>query len=223
MPPTTYKTMAEIAAQSLKEAIFSARYAPGMRLVPAKLEQELGLGRIAIREALKELTATGLVVSSPNKGAVVAPPPEMEEIEQIFEIRYLLEGKAARLATPRVSEETIGTLVDLSRRMALPDAERVRYSSLNRQFHIALYEASGWKYLCLVISQLIEKVHAYRGFFPFREEDYRRFNQDHEKILTAIHARDADLVAELTVRNVRRGFDTLKAVYKEKRQQGRRT
>jgi DNA-binding GntR family transcriptional regulator len=220
MAPQTYRTMAGIAAQTIKEAIFSAQYPPGKRLVPAKLEQELELGRIAIREALKELTSTGLLVSVPNKGAVVAQPPEMEEIEQIFEIRFLLEGKASRLATPRIAPEFQDKLEELHRRMSLGTFAGHEYSFLNREFHIIIYQASGWKFLCQVITQLIEKVHAFRGFYPFRKEDFQAFNQDHEEILSAIRDRNAERVSELTVRNVQRGFETLKAVYEKKRARG---
>jgi len=50
-----YRTMTEIAATAIRDAILNGIYLPGTRLIPAKLEQEVQLGRVAIREALKEL------------------------------------------------------------------------------------------------------------------------------------------------------------------------
>ncbi len=96
-----YRTMSEISVETIREAISAAIYPPGTKLVPLKLEKELGLGRTAIREALKELTCTGVLISVPNKGAVVAGPPDIDEIQQIFEVRYLTEAKAAYLATKK--------------------------------------------------------------------------------------------------------------------------
>ena len=88
-----YRTMTEIATEAIKEAILQGNYKPSMRLIPAQLEKELNLGRVAIREALRELTGSGLVVSTPNKGAIVAEAVDSEEMLELFEIRYDLEGK----------------------------------------------------------------------------------------------------------------------------------
>ena len=70
----TYKTMTEMAAQALREGILKGTLTPGTPLIPAKLEKELALGRVAIREAIRELSGSGLVESVPNKGNFVASP-----------------------------------------------------------------------------------------------------------------------------------------------------
>ena len=62
-----YRTMTEIATDTIKEAIVGGAFTPGMRLIPNRLEKELNLGRVSIREALRELSGSGLVVSVPNK------------------------------------------------------------------------------------------------------------------------------------------------------------
>ncbi len=213
MTPFKYRTMAEIAAEALREAILTATYPPGTRLVPARLEKDLRLGRTAIREALKELTCAGLLISIPNKGAIVADPPEMEEIEQIFEIRYLLEGKAAHLATERMAPDVIKRLEGMHERMCSNSLASYEYSALNREFHLAIYQISGWKFLYQLIVQLIEKVHFFRTYYPVRSQDFDAYNRDHEEILRYLKKRHASRVSEVVVRNAKRGFEGLKEVY----------
>ncbi|MEW6669734.1 MAG: GntR family transcriptional regulator [Thermodesulfobacteriota bacterium] len=222
MEASKYRTMSEIAAETLKRAILSASYPPGTRLIPAKLEKDLHLGRIAIREALRDLACSGLVVSVPNKGAVVAEQPEMEEIEQIFEIRYLLEGKAAELATRRMTEECIERLEGIHTRMCKAPIPGHEYFALNREFHLAIYQLSGWRFLCQIITQLIEKVYSFRTYYPFRSEDFNAFNKDHEEIIRFLRSRNPDRVSRLVVRNVERGFETLEAVYDLKKRSARK-
>jgi DNA-binding GntR family transcriptional regulator len=211
LTPSTYRTMSEIAAEAIREAIGVATYPPGTRLVPIKLEKELGLGRTAIREALKELTCTGLVISVPNKGAVVAEPPQMDEVEQIFEIRYLLEGKAAYLATKRMTPDVLRRLEAAHERMCANSISGPDYFALNREFHLAIYQLSGWTFLYQIIVQLVEKVRLFRAYYPLRDQDLDISNRDHEEILSSLKKGDADRVSHLIATNVRRGFESLRA------------
>jgi DNA-binding GntR family transcriptional regulator len=79
----TYHTMTEIAVRALREKILKGNLKPGARLIPVKLESELALGRVAIREAIRELSGSGLVESIPNKGTIVAAPPTLDEIRNL--------------------------------------------------------------------------------------------------------------------------------------------
>ena len=105
---TMYQTMTEIATRFIRERVLAGDYKPGSRLIPAKLEGELGLGRVAIREALRELAGSGMVVSMPNKGVIVADAPAPEEIAALYEARYALEGGAAYLAAKNMTPAVIG-------------------------------------------------------------------------------------------------------------------
>jgi DNA-binding GntR family transcriptional regulator len=209
-----YKTMAELATEAIKAAILKGDYPPGARLIPAKMEKELGLGRVAIREAIRELTGAGFLISVANKGAFVAYPPKLDEIAQIFEIKCLLESKAAELATPLISEQTMARLRQIHEQMSA-DLGSHDYFLLNKEFHLTIHAASGRLYLCQMIEQLTEKVYAFRSYYPFRRQDQRYFNRDHEEIIAALEQKDAQRVSELISINVRHGFETLKAIYKE--------
>lgn len=213
---SSYRTMSQIAFQTIKEGILKGVLSPGTRLIPAKLENDLKLGRIAIREALRELTGTGLVISKPNKGIIVSNPPKMEEIKEIFEIRYLLEGKAAYLATPKITMETVKNLESLHKRMCAGKSNFDDLFDINRDFHLIIYRAAEWDYLFQVITQLIEKVQVFRSRYPSPPEHIPVFNRDHGKILSAIKDKDSERVSELIVTNIRRGMETMMSVYMQK-------
>ena len=210
MTLSKYRTMSEIAAEAIREAIGAATYPPGTRLVPVKLEKELGLGRTAIREALKELTFTGILISVPNKGAVVAEPPAMDEIEQIFEIRYLTEGKAAYLATKRMTPDVLRRLAEAHEKMCAHSISGPDYFALNREFHLAIYQLSGWTFLYQIVVQLVEKVRLFRTYYPLRVQDFAITNRDHGQILASLKKGDAEKVSQLITRNVKRGFESIR-------------
>ncbi len=210
---TTYRTMTEIAVHRLREAIVSGKLAPGTRLIPARLEEEMNLSRVSIREALREISGMGLVVSVPNKGAIVSEPPELEEIVEIFEIRFLLEGKAAEVATKRIADSEIAQIQACHQQMLQQVAAPIHYFSLNREFHLILYRESKMNHLCQIINQMMDKVQSFRSRFPFRDSDYRIFNSGHEDIIAALIQRDAKGVKEAVIANVRSGLDTLMKVF----------
>jgi len=205
-----YMTMTEMAAYQLREAIINGILPPGAQLVPATLECELGLGRVAIREAIRELSGSGLVVSVPNKGTYVTDPPDREELLTIFRLRYQLEGDAAGAAVGRISAEELRRLEDLYRKMedeSLPYADTFLF---NRRFHAILYRASGWRFLCRVIGQLLDQVLLYRSSQrPPESFSFRPFNEEHRQILDALRNGDPDEARRMTVANLQRGLDAV--------------
>ncbi len=209
----TQQPRSRIVYQRLKDAIIAGDKLPGTRLIPNDLEKELNIGRVPIREALLELVQTGLVVSEPYKGAVVAPPPTLEEIREIFAIRFMLDGMAAEAAALKMSDRVIVEMEKLHVEMCNYSATSEPYFSLNQEFHMLLYEASGMQHLFQIIKQLIDKVQTFRIRYPFELTDYNMFNQGHAKILSALKAREADKVKEHLVANVRDGLETLVSVY----------
>ncbi|MBI4764346.1 MAG: GntR family transcriptional regulator [Deltaproteobacteria bacterium] len=211
-----YQTMTEIAAHLIRERVLTGQYKSGTRLIPEKMEAELGLGRVAIREALRELTGSGLVVSLPNKGVVVADPPEPDEIKALYQARYALEGEAAFQATQRITPDVIGQLEETAARMealaaqieATPITAPFDFTLLNREFHLTLYEASGWKPVCRIINQLFDQTLIFRAqntaWIDIENVDY--YNLEHRGIIEALRSGDAQKVRQRVVANISRGF-----------------
>jgi len=100
----------------------------------------------------------GLVTFLPNRGAVVAKPISFEEIQKVFAIRYDLESEAAYRATLRISDVELTRLELINE--SLPDiaTNPHEYVHANRKFHIELYQASGWDFLCRMISLIYDQV-----------------------------------------------------------------
>lgn len=92
-------------------AIFSGAWKAGNRLREAEVAAHFGVSRTPVREAFQELAAVGLVELRPNCGAVVAPFGP-SEIEEIYEVRALLEAEAARLACTRIPADDLSRIRD---------------------------------------------------------------------------------------------------------------
>lgn len=203
---TLYRTMADLANESLKERLLVGRYPPGTRLIPSELEETLNLGRMAIREALKELIGSGLVIQKANKGICVAPPPSIFELDALFDARCALEGKTAAVSASKIGKESLVNLERLYEEMEDPDKSPIEYHLINRKFHLALYEASGWRHAVVCITHMLDQVLSYFGPRASQAElDFTPFNKEHRLILDAVYAKKTDEVQDLIVANINRG------------------
>lgn len=205
-----YKTMTELAVEGIKEGIFRGQYSAGERLMPAKLEEELGLGRMAIREALRQLAGAGLVAVEPNKGMIVAEPVAIDEIMEIFEIRFLLEPKATELAASRLSERVVEELEDLNRKMSAPSLNPTEFFFLNKEFHFKIYRCSGWGHLCGLIEQLWHQIQSFRNVYPVQSYDLKWFIEEHTPIIESLKKKDKEEAATLVLNNIKKGCESLK-------------
>jgi len=94
----------------------------------------------------------GLVTSLPRRGAVVTCL-SAEDIEDIYDIRINLEGMATALAVPNMTKETLAHLSDCVVQMDNPELDATQLAKLNHDFHLSIYETSGRKYLCELITR----------------------------------------------------------------------
>lgn len=95
--------------QGLRSAILRGQLAPNARLVELNLAAEFGVSRTPVREALKRLSAEGLVTSDSSRGLVVRGL-SFREVEEIYEVREVLDGLATRLAARRISQQELAKL-----------------------------------------------------------------------------------------------------------------
>ncbi|HET8653091.1 MAG TPA: GntR family transcriptional regulator [Gaiellaceae bacterium] len=128
----------------------------GTRLRQEALAEEFGVSRTPVREALRQLQATGLVELLPNRGAVVRGP-SAREIREAYEVRAELEGLAARLAAERISDrdlvrlreaqtlfrKSVTTLIARRARRAVPWKDESVWVQANDLFHQAILDAAG--------------------------------------------------------------------------------
>lgn len=142
--PLPSRTLADRAAEMLRERILAGDFTSGDRLVEARVAQQLGISRGPLREALKQLAAEGLVREEPRRGTFVSTPT-VEAVRESYDLRAALEAKAARLVIANGDPAAVQAL----RRAA----ERIDAASLagdlqavlrtDYEFHETLCRASG--------------------------------------------------------------------------------
>ena len=171
--------------------IRSGTLRPGDRLTETEIAARLGISRTPVREAIRALEADGLVVHIPRVGASIRRLT-YPEVTELYEMRTVLEGTAARLAARTASEVERAELDAISSEMATVRADDRRLSELNRDFHRTLLNAARNRFLVDAVAGL-EKTLLILG--PSTMEDSTRARQaqaEHEAVLAAVHAGDAD-------------------------------
>ncbi len=189
---TAYRTMQEIAYDAIREAILSGRYAPGQRLMADDLAQELGTSRMPVREALHRLEATGLVSITPHRGAVVSELSR-DEIVEIYHIRAVLEGLAARLAAPHLARGDRARLTALIDEMAAaatagPDQDRLLRA--NRDFHEVIWKAAHAPRLHELLENFYIASQRFRNISLLLPGRLAEVVQEHRRIARALAARE---------------------------------
>src|SRR2546426_10973991 len=115
-----FQSLAEAAAQTLRDAIISGKLKPGERLVEQKLAAQLVIGQTTLREALKELEYQGFVRKVANKGTYVTKLSK-EDFYKIHQVRMVLETLALEQAAPNINPQVVSqleTMVDSMDRSA---------------------------------------------------------------------------------------------------------
>lgn len=160
----------------------------GDRLRETELAERFGMSRTPVREAIRQLEADGIVTHIPRQGATIRTL-DYAEVMELYEMRAVLEGTAARLAARAASEIEIEELVEMNDQMAaLGDAPEAFI--LNRQFHMALLDAAKNRFLAQSIHAL-QKALMILGPTTLTEPDRAaRAIEEHVDVLDAIKARD---------------------------------
>jgi len=104
-----HSPLAQVVAGEIRERILAGRFSPGERLAEEPLSEELGVSRMPVREALRLLSAEGIVILEPRRGASVASYTA-EQVQELVEVRATLEGLNARLAARRHDPAQIAKL-----------------------------------------------------------------------------------------------------------------
>lgn len=180
--------------EELEELIVYGRLAPGEHLVEVAVAKRLGVSRIPVREALQLLHRDGWVDLRPRQGAFVHQPT-LEEVEDAFSVRTILEVESARSAACYATEESVQTLRDIleAGTKALLRGDDRELVLLNSRFHSRVTDIGGNRVLESLIAILDKRIRWY--FAPvvrYRGPDSWR---EHAELVDAIAAGDADLAA----------------------------
>lgn len=187
-----YRTMQEIVYDKIRDAILSGHYSPGHRLVAEELAREMGVSRMPVREALHRLESTGLVDSIPHRGTVVSELSEVEIVE-IYHIRAVLEGLAARLATSQLTTQEhaqIQAILDEMDRAARA-VDLPRFLNLNREFHDVIWRAAHAPHLLELLVNLYATSQRFRSVSVHLPGRLQQVAEEHHRIAEALAMGDA--------------------------------
>ena len=182
----------EVAAQ-LRELIFAGKLVPGVFLDEVRLTEQLKISRTPLRDALKVLTAEGLVRHEPRRGCFVNEVTE-QDLDEIFPVLALLEGRCAYEAASHASDADLATLEDLHQKLRKhARARRINeYYAANFAIHEAIITLAANRWLAGVIADLrkivklarLQQLHA-----PGRLDQSLA---EHLAVFAALKARDAE-------------------------------
>jgi DNA-binding GntR family transcriptional regulator len=187
--PPAHQTLPQRVAEILRATILAGKLVGGQTLRQEELAAQLGVSRIPVREALRQLEAEGFVELHPHRGATVATLTPSEALE-IYDIRAALEAQALRLAVPNLTKATLRSAEDLLDKI---DGETgmARWAELNWQFHATLYAAAQRPRLLEMIRQLHDNVGRYLRSAIALPAHTRQSQKQHRALLAACKRRDA--------------------------------
>ncbi|MEO5326235.1 GntR family transcriptional regulator [Mesorhizobium sp. CC13] len=193
--------LTKLITNALRERIVSGEIAVGERLVEGRLSEEMGVSRMPVREALRELAAEGIVTIEPRRGASVTVFSE-EQKRELVEVRATLEALNAKLAAKRHDPQQIAALqkiLDDGAKLADTD-DPVMISRRNTELHEALATVAANSVLQDMVRSLRDRT--VMLFAPISRRRGRQTWEEHAGILRAVIAGDSELAALLAARHV---------------------
>ena len=207
--------LGEATFRALREALRSGTYKPGDRLREEEVAERLKVSRTPVREAFGRLVSKGLVVPGQGRGLIVRRLDQTEVVE-LYAMREILEGAAARLAAKHASEPEIEALRDLETGFEQA-ASAEEMARLNLLFHESIFACARNRYLDSALQELQDAI-ALLGRTTF-SVDARpdAAGQEHRELIKALATQDADRADALARAHIR---ESLRARLKIMQQAG---
>ena len=205
-------SLATLAQRELERRIISGEIAVGAKLNEAEIATALGVSRGPVREAFRALDQAGLVRVEKNRGVFVRQV-SLEEANEIYEVRAVLEGLIGRLAAQRIDAEELDQLRGIVKKMHAQEKGRKAeaYFLLNVEFHDLLARAARNGALLANYRSIVNQLDLYRRATLTRSTDNIPIStRDHEAIVQAIAAHDAALAERLMTDHVLQSRERLR-------------
>jgi DNA-binding GntR family transcriptional regulator len=187
---------AERAYRTIRQKIMDGSFAPGAPLREEMLASEIGVSRTPVRDALRRLLADGLVESTRNYGTFVAEIT-VDDVQEVWQLRSMLEGFAARRAATRITAGellALEALADAMEAIGGQDESRVaRFHALNAEFHTLLVRAARSRRLEGMLARVFQVPLVLLKQYRMQElVNIDRSNRHHREIIDALRAHNAE-------------------------------
>ena len=150
--PLRYRTAQEAVAGMLREKILSGEIVPGTRLLQTDVAEQFETSTTPVREAMRQLIAEGLLAGDPHRG-VTTYEPSLKELQEIYEIRLLLEPLSIAATVGNISEDDLAYAEELMIQME-GESDPGSWTVINAEFHRTLIEAAGRPRIAAIIHSL---------------------------------------------------------------------
>lgn len=204
--------ISEAAADTVRAMIVDGRLAAGDRINEVRLAQQLGVSRTPLREALSGLAAEGALSSVPRIGYFVRPLT-LDEFEQIYDIRPLLDPEALRLAGVP-DEKRIARLEKLNADLAR--AKGLRAIEIDDAWHMELIAGCPNRVLIEMIENMIVRTRRYELALMREQKNVDVATQDHDRIVAALQAGDLKAACDALKQNMQSGREPIVAWLKQR-------
>ncbi len=198
------------ATAALRKAIITGVLPPGQAIDEEMIAELLNMSRMPVRQAMGVLESEGLVKRVYKRGVTVTELSE-SEINEIYNIRAVLEGLAIRTAVPAYTDKHLSDVEKVLKQLADTgdDDDIVSFLELNTQFHTMLYEPSEWDTLNGMIVQLRNNISRYMVISHHFLQQLAVNHEDHVGIYEACLARNKVLAEKRVKDHIFRAMNSL--------------
>jgi DNA-binding GntR family transcriptional regulator len=220
--PIPRQSLSSAVAERLRDKIVRGELQEGEQLRQDAIATEFGVSRIPVREALRLLEAEGLIKIVAHRGAVVSALSP-DEIEELFDIRALLECEVLRLSIPSLTEADFqrSTSVLASFERALKHEEDVRvWGKLNAQFHSTLYSGANRPHFLNLIQMINNNGDRYTRLQLYLMRGFERASEEHHRLLELCRNRDVPAACKLLEQHIRNAGRSLRDFLAKQRESG---
>lgn len=197
--------LSDVAFDQIKQEIILCDLKPGSEVTESQLSEHLNLGKAPIRAALARLSQQGLVRPMHRRGYVIAPIT-IRDVNNIFQLRLLLEPPAARLAAENgVDAEKLRRLNELCSKEYPDDSKEntIAFLHANHEFHITIARASSNERLAKMIGQLLEDMERLFHFGLSLTNRTPQMKQEHRLLLDALARGDGEVAEGISAEQIR--------------------
>ncbi len=209
-PIVRFDTKSRLAYDAIKTSVVEGLYLPGQKIGISQIAKQLNTSDIPVREAMQKLEAEGLLEYTPHVGFRVTRP-DFDKYTDVYDVRQLLEGEAARKAAVNISPESFAELKQShdEMRVAAQQGDLVSFSDLNRRFHEVIFYSCGNSVLVRQIEQVGAIYPRTRAIFVMFPERTVSALREHEEILRCFERRDPEGAKRAYLAHMARGYEIL--------------
>ena len=208
-----FKTRTQLVVEALREKILNGEIKAGQALRQAALADELNVSRIPIREALLQLEAEGLVAFEPHKGAT-ATELNVEQVDELFELRAMLESNLLASSIPYLSDEKLDEAADilckLEQALGKENASNT-WSELNSNYHNCLYSGADRPQTQDLVNTLNKNADRYIRMHLLWAGGITKAESEHTELLALCKAQDIENAVKLLKQHILGSRDEIKA------------